>query len=150
MVGRIAGQRMHLWRAIDDEGEVLDVLVQKRRKRGAAAKLLRKLLKNSDVRPETITTDKLASYRASLRDLGLTEQHPPDVQLRSRRSTTARLSAGSFHALPTHGRSMSLPQVRRQRLAALRDRPVDAIVLGGNGMPSASGSPGGGSDWPRR
>jgi transposase-like protein len=45
MVVRISGQRMYLWRAVDDEGEVLDVLVQKRRNKQAALILLRKLLK---------------------------------------------------------------------------------------------------------
>jgi putative transposase len=46
MVVRIGGKRMFIWRAIDKEGEVLDVLVQKRRNKSAALKLLRKLLKN--------------------------------------------------------------------------------------------------------
>ena len=67
---KIGGRRMYLWRAVDDEGEVLDVLVQKRRKKHAALKLLRKLLKNQGIHPETITTDKLASYRAAVRHLG--------------------------------------------------------------------------------
>ena len=53
------------------------MLVQKRRNRHAALKLLRRLLKNQGVHPETITTDKLASYRAALRDLGLTDRHRP-------------------------------------------------------------------------
>ena len=65
MVVKIRGQRMYLWRAVDDEGEVLDVLVQKRRNKDAAMKLLRKLLKNQGVHPESITTDGLASYRAA-------------------------------------------------------------------------------------
>jgi transposase-like protein len=43
---RIGGRRMFLWRAVDDEGEVLDMLVQRRRNKRAAARLLRKLLKN--------------------------------------------------------------------------------------------------------
>ncbi len=41
MVGRFAGERMYLWRAVGDEGEVLDVLVQRRRDRAAALKLMR-------------------------------------------------------------------------------------------------------------
>ncbi len=75
MVVKIGGKRMFLWRAVDDEGEVLDMLVQERRNKGAALKLLRKLLKNQGVRPEAIVTDKLASYRAAARDLGLTARH---------------------------------------------------------------------------
>lgn len=77
MVVKIGGRRMYLWRAVDDEGEVLDVLVQKRRNKNAALKLLRRLLKNQGVHPETITTDGLASYRAAARILGLSGRHRP-------------------------------------------------------------------------
>ena len=68
---------MYLWRAVDDAGEALDVLVQKRRNKHAALKLLRRRLKNQGIHPETITTDKLASYRAAARDLGLSSRHRP-------------------------------------------------------------------------
>ena len=73
----IRGQRMYLWRAVDDEGEVLDVLVQRRRNKVAALTLLRKLLKNQGVHPESITTDGLASYRAATRELGCHDRHRP-------------------------------------------------------------------------
>ena len=66
MMVKIRGHRMWMWRAVDDEGEVLDVLVQKRRNTAAALKLLSKLLKSQGVRPEKIVTDGLASYRAAL------------------------------------------------------------------------------------
>ena len=46
MVVRVGGQRMYLWRAVDGDGEVLDMLVQKRRNKAAAGRLIRKLLKN--------------------------------------------------------------------------------------------------------
>lgn len=65
---------MYMWRAVDKEGEVLDVLVQKRRNKKAALKLLRKLLKNQGFVPET---DGLASYRAALRELGALTRHQP-------------------------------------------------------------------------
>ena len=65
MVVKINGQRMWLWRAVDDEGTVLDMLVQKRRNTVAAVRLLLKLLKRQGAHPETITTDRLASYRAA-------------------------------------------------------------------------------------
>ena len=77
LVVRICGQRMFLWRAVDDEGEVLDMLVQKRRNKQAAARLLRKLLKHQGVRPEAIVTDKLASYGAAAKELGLLDRHEP-------------------------------------------------------------------------
>ena len=77
MVIRIRGQRMYMWRAVDKEGEVLDVLVQKRRNKTAALKLLRKLLKNQGAVPESIVTDGLASYRAALKVLGCADRHAP-------------------------------------------------------------------------
>jgi transposase-like protein len=63
MVVRIACEHLYLWRAVDDEGEVLDVLVQRRRDKAAAGKLMRKLLKKQGFAPAVITTDKLGSYR---------------------------------------------------------------------------------------
>ena len=75
MVVRIGRDRMYLWRAVDDEGEVLDVLVQKRRNKAAALKLLRKLLKNQGLLPETIVTDGLASYSAAASEFGCKDRH---------------------------------------------------------------------------
>ena len=77
MVVKISGKRMYLWRAVDDEGEVLDVLVQKRRNKVAALKLLRRLLKNQGIHPEVIVTDGLASYPAAMRMLGCKDRHHP-------------------------------------------------------------------------
>jgi transposase-like protein len=77
MVVRINGKRMFMWRAVDKEGEVLDVLVQKRRNKAAALKLLRKLLKNQGFVPEQIVTDGLLSYPAALRELGCLSRHRP-------------------------------------------------------------------------
>ena len=77
MVVRINGKRMWMWRAVDKEGEVLDVLVQKRRNRKAALKLLKKLFKNQGFMPDKIVTDGLASYGAALRDLGASARHQP-------------------------------------------------------------------------
>lgn len=75
MVVKIGGRRMWLWRAVDDEGEVMDMLVQKRRNKHAALKLFRKLLKHQGIHPEAITTDNLPSYRAAARELGLSSRH---------------------------------------------------------------------------
>jgi putative transposase len=91
MVVRIRGRRMYLWRAVDDEGEVLDVLVQKRRNKHAALKLLRKLLKSQGIHPETITTDKLASYRAAARVLGLSSRHQPGGMRENNRAENSHL-----------------------------------------------------------
>ena len=75
MVLRVSGWIMHLWRAVDDEGEVLDVLVQRRRDKAAALKLMRKLLKKYGFVPIEVTTDKLRSYGAAFHQLGLTAHH---------------------------------------------------------------------------
>ena len=77
MVVKISGQRMYLWRVVDDEGEVLDVLVQKRRNKAVALKLLRKLLRSQGIHPEAVITDGLASYRAAAKSLGLSDRHRP-------------------------------------------------------------------------
>ena len=71
----IAGKRMYLWRAVDSEGEVLDILVQSRRNKKAALKVIRKLLKKQGFVPDTFITDKLPSYGAALKDLGLIRHH---------------------------------------------------------------------------
>ncbi len=91
MVVKIGGRRMYLWRAVDDEGEVLDILVQERRNKAAVLKLLRKLLKNQGIHPETITTDKLASYSAAARDLGLTDRHRPGGMHANNRAENSHL-----------------------------------------------------------
>ena len=71
----INGKRMYLWRAVDCEGEVLDILVQSRRNKKAAVKLIRKLLKKQGFVPDTFVTDKLPSYGAALKDPGLSKRH---------------------------------------------------------------------------
>ena len=91
MVVRIAGKRMFLWRGVDDEGEVLDVPVQKRRDRAAAIKQLKKLLKHHFVHPETITTDGLASYGATARELGLAGRHRPGRLRENNRAENSHL-----------------------------------------------------------
>ncbi len=75
MVIVIRGQRHWLWRAVDNEGEVLDFLVQSKRNARAASKLMRRLLKKQGWAPTRITTDKLRSYHVAFRTLGLTAEH---------------------------------------------------------------------------
>src|SRR5467141_3263304 len=72
MVVRIAGKRMYLWRAVDHEGEVLDLLVQRRRDCRAALRLMRQLLKKHGFAPKLLVTDKLRSYAAAFRRLRVT------------------------------------------------------------------------------
>ena len=71
----INGKNVYLWRAVDCEGEVLDVLVQSRRTKRAALKLMRKLLKSQGFSPDAVVTDKLPSYGAALSELGMRARH---------------------------------------------------------------------------
>ena len=71
----VRGRRHWLWRAVDNEGEVLEFLVQSKRNANAALKLLRKLLKKQRCAPTRITTDKLRSYHVAFRTLGLAAEH---------------------------------------------------------------------------
>jgi len=72
---KIDGRMVYLWRAVDAEGEVLDVLVQSKRNKQAALKLMRKLLKKYALVPERLVTDDLRSYSAAVRDLGIERRH---------------------------------------------------------------------------
>ena len=72
MVVWIQGRRMYLWRAVDSEGEVLDLLVQPKRDTKAARKLMRKLLKRQGFAPDEWVTEKNPAYGAALRTLKLT------------------------------------------------------------------------------
>jgi putative transposase len=71
----ISGKQFWLWRAVDGEGEVLDLLVQRRRDKVAALKLMRKLLKKQGFAPDLLVTDKLRSYGAAKTQLGLSARH---------------------------------------------------------------------------
>ena len=71
----IAGKRMYLWRVVDSEGEVLDILVHSRRNKKAALKMMRGLLTKQGLVPVTFVTDKLPSYGAALKDFGLAGHH---------------------------------------------------------------------------
>src|SRR5664280_2665477 len=64
---KIDGRMLYLWRAADAEGEVLDVLVQSKRNKHAALKLMRKLLKKYAFVPQRSVTDDLRSYGAAAR-----------------------------------------------------------------------------------
>src|SRR6202047_2410830 len=81
---RLAGKRMYLWRAVDHEGEILDVLVQRKRDRRAAIKLIRKLLRKQGFAPKTVVTDKLRSYGAAIRHIRLACHHEQGLRKNNR------------------------------------------------------------------
>lgn len=64
-----AHRMLTLWRAVDADGYFLDALIQSRRNKKAALKLMRKLLKDQGIRPRVIITDKLKSYDAAKREI---------------------------------------------------------------------------------
>ena len=65
----IGGERHHLWQAVDQDGDVLDILVQRRRDKRAAKRFFRKLLKGLTYAPRRIVTDKLGSYGCARKEL---------------------------------------------------------------------------------
>ena len=71
----IRGKKHWLWRAVDQNGVVLDILVQSRRDKRAAKRLLRKLLKRQTRVPRVMITDKLASYNAAKADVMPSVEH---------------------------------------------------------------------------
>ncbi len=80
----IAGRKFWLWRAVDDEGEVLDLLVQPRRYKAAALRLMRKLLKKQGFAPDVLVTDKLRSYGAAKSAMGLSARHEQGLRRNNR------------------------------------------------------------------
>src|ERR671917_359443 len=84
MVVSIQRKRMYLWRAVDSEGEVLDLLVQPRRDTKAALRLMRKLLKKQGFAPDELVTDKLGSYGAARRELRLCAHHEQGLRKNNR------------------------------------------------------------------
>jgi putative transposase len=80
----IGGKQFWLWRAVDDEGEVLDLLVHRRRDKNAAVKLMRKLLKKQGFAPDVLVTDKLRSYSAAKAALGLSARHEQGLRKNNR------------------------------------------------------------------
>jgi putative transposase len=75
---KINGRLHYLWRAVDQDGDVLDILVQGRRDKKAAKKFFRKLLKRLRYVPRVIITDKLKSYLAALQEIMPSVEHRQD------------------------------------------------------------------------
>src|SRR5260370_23239668 len=103
---RIAGRMVYLWRAVDAEGEVLDVLVQSKRNKPAVLKLMRKLLKKYGFSPDRMTTDKPPSYAAALRELGIESRHQTNRWANNRAENShqpTRRTARTMHRFKSPG-----------------------------------------------
>jgi putative transposase len=81
---KINGERCYLWRAVDQDSNILDILVQRRRNAAAAKKFFRKLLKGLTYVPRVIVTDKLKSYRAAKQELLPSVEHRQHRYLNNR------------------------------------------------------------------
>ena len=129
---KIAGVRHWLWRAVDQTGVVLDVLVQSRRDKRAAKRLLRKLLKRQCRVPRVMVTDKLASYGAAKQDLmpgvehrrhkGLNNRaensHQP-TRRRERQMKRFKSPRQAQRFLSAHGQIDNLFHLRRDHVTAV-------------------------------
>ena len=122
MVVRIAGRRMYLWRAVDYEGEILDMLVQRRRDTHAALRLMRKLLKKQGFAPKLLITDKLGSYGSAFRQLRLTCPHDRGLRKNNR-------AEDSHQIVRRRERKM-------QRFKSARSRSVFSISIPPSTTPS--------------
>ncbi len=138
----IRGQQHHLWRAVDQDGNVLDVLVQSRCSAKAAMQFFRKLLKDLQYVPRVIITDKLKSYAAAKRDVLPGVEHRQNRYLNNRAEVShqpTRRREGQLqrfksarHAqrlLSTHSQVHSHFQLRRRHFSAAeyRARPDTAF-----------------------
>src|SRR5258705_5444362 len=80
----IGGKKLYLWRAVDAEGEVLDCLVQSRRNKRAALRLMRKLIRRYRMLPAKFVTDRLPSYAAAKAELPVTIAHERGLRQNNR------------------------------------------------------------------
>ena len=134
---RIRGKQHYLWRAVDHDGVVLDILVQSRRSAKAAKRFFRKLLKGLQYVPRVVVTDKLKSYAAAKRDIlpGVEHRqsrylnnqaevsHPP-TRRRERQMQRFKSACHAQRFLSTRSRIHNHFQLRRHRLTATEHRTV--------------------------
>ena len=135
----INGQRQYLWRAVDQDGDLIDLLVQPRRDGRAARRFFRQLLKSQRQEPGRLVTDKLGSYRVAQRDVmpGVTHDTTQDAnnradvshqptrhQERQMRGVTSPAHAQRF--LHVHGVIQNLFRVGRHLLRSVHHRMLRA------------------------
>ena len=132
---RIRGKRHYLWRAVDQDGIVLDILVQSRRNAKAAKRFFKKLLKGLQYVPRVVVTDKLASYGAAKREVLPGVEHRQSRYLnnraevshqptrrRERQMQRFKSPRQAQQFLSSHAPIHNLFQLRRHRLTAAEHR----------------------------
>jgi len=139
----IQGRQQYLWRAVDEDGDVIDVLVQSRRDRWAAVRFFRKLLKGQGCEPRRLITDKLRSYSAAHRTVmpsvvhGTTRyennraevSHQPTRQ-RERQMRRFKSAKHAQRFLSVHGLVLNLFRVGRHLLRAVNHRTLRIRAFG--------------------
>ena len=132
---KIRGRQQYLWRAVDEDGDTIDILVQSRRNRLAALRFFRKLLKQQGCVPRRLITDKLRSYPAACRTVMPSVVHCTDQYANNRaevshqptrqRERQMRRFKSAAHAqrfLSVHGPIQNLFRVGRHLLRAVHHR----------------------------
>jgi putative transposase len=139
---KIAGKKHWLWRAVHQDGIVLDILVQSRRDKRAAKRLFRKLLKRQCRPPRALITDKLASYGAAKKEItpgvehrqhkGLNNQaensHQP-TRRRERQMKRFKSAGQAQRFLSAHNQINNLFHLRRDNVTASEYRAARAQVF---------------------
>ena len=139
---KISGRMVYLWRAVDAEGEVLDVLVQSKRNKHAALKLMRKLLKKYGFVPDRLITDDLRSYGAAAHDLGISARHErgrwknnraenshQPTRRRERKMQRFKSSGSAQRFLSTHAAVFNTFNVQRHLTSASTHRTFRAAAM---------------------
>jgi hypothetical protein len=129
------GERHYLWRAVDQDGNILDILVQRRRDKHAAKKFFRKLLKGLASVPRVIITDKLTSYGAAKREILPDVEHRQPRYLNNRAENSPHppgsgsgACRGSSHQGMPNGfspRMVPSPNISARDATASLPRPLD-------------------------
>src|SRR5271155_2929580 len=137
---KIDGRMVYLWRAVDAEGEVLDVLVRTRRNKEAALKLMRKLLKKYGFVPETLVTDDLRSYGSAAGHLGIARCHErgrwrnnraenQPTRRRERKMQGFKSVGSAQRFLSVHAATQNTFNVQRHLISASTHRAFRASAL---------------------
>ena len=140
---KIQGRQQYLWRAVDEDGDAIDVLVQSRRTRRAAIRFFRKLLKGQGCVPRRLITDKLRSYPAACRTVMPSVVHRTDryannraevshqpTRERERQMRRFKSAAHTQRFLSVHGPIQNLFRVGRHLLRAVHHRLLRTRAFG--------------------